>query len=62
MRNQGQMHNLSVTLSDIGLAGGVSPAAAERLYQSPSMDASAVDGMQRTEEVLVRIAGLVTGG
>ena len=49
----GQMHNLSVTLSDIGLAGGVSPAAAERLYQSPSMDASAVDGMQRTEEVLV---------
>ncbi|HPU19652.1 MAG TPA: EAL domain-containing protein [Alicycliphilus sp.] len=53
MRNQGQMHNLSVTLSDIGLAGGVSPAAAERLYQSPSMDASAVDGMQRTEEVLV---------
>ncbi|HQQ69731.1 MAG TPA: EAL domain-containing protein, partial [Alicycliphilus sp.] len=51
LRGQGQLLNLAVNISDIGLAGAVPPTPGAALFNSTA--GPAVDGMVRTQDVLV---------
>ena len=51
LSDQGQLQNLSVAISDIGLAGAVPPAPAAVLFKSPIP--TALDGMVRTQNLPV---------
>ena len=51
MREQGQLQNLSVSISDVGLAGAVPPTAAQGLFQ-PTPPAASGD-MARTQDLLI---------
>lgn len=51
MRSQGQMQNLAVTISDVGLAGAVPPTPAQALFATTSPPA--LDGMVRTQDLLI---------
>ncbi|MBS0506576.1 MAG: CHASE domain-containing protein, partial [Proteobacteria bacterium] len=51
LRGQGQLQNLSVNISDIGLAGAVPPVPGATLFQSTAEPA--VGGLVRTQDVLV---------